>query len=384
MKPLWLNILDGEFNTELLFPEGHVFQHQLFAAEDEGRTEPPSERRRREERSQGNVPKSQELSSTIVMLGAVVVLYFFGNKIFMNSGMMIRKYFMLSLGQENFEMESLRILLKQATYDALYLLMPILAICFVLAILGNIVQFGFLFSPEALGFKWNRIVPNFKRVLPNRQTLFTLGKSVIKIIIIGIISYLIISSDYKKLLMTNDMGLEQSLSYVTYTGFKLFLSISILLLAIGLVDFFYQRFEYEENLKQTPSEAKQELKEEVGNPELTRRRRQMVRDIANRGMLKKVPEADVVITNPTHFAIALQYRFGVDIAPVILAKGEGELALMIKRIAKNSNVPMVENRPLAQLLYKEGEIGQVIPYKLFEAVANILRTLEKYNTAGRS
>jgi flagellar biosynthetic protein FlhB len=351
---------------------------QLFAAADEGRTEPPSERRRREEREKGNVPKSPEVASTLVLLGGTATLFFFGEKFIKNTAIFIKKFMAMGVGVERFGAEEFRVMMAMVARDFFNLLWPILAITVVFAIIGNVVQVGFMFTPRALAFRFDRIAPNFKRVLPNRQTMFNLLKSLAKVILIAFISYILISGDFLKVLLTGNMGVMESITLISYSGFKIMMTVGILLLAIAVTDFFFQKFEFEESLKQTPSEAKREMKDDGGDPVLKNRRMQLAREMMQGNMLKEVPKADVVITNPTHYSVALAYEFGRDTAPRVIAKGEDRLALEIRRIARENDVPVVESPQHARLLYAQVEVGQEIPGEFFDVVSKILMTLEKF------
>lgn len=354
------------------------FQLQLFAAEDEGRTEPGSERRRREEREKGNVPKSNEVSSVLVLLGAIAVIYLTGEKFIREASTFITKTMLKGINQDRFGNEEFRVLFGGLARDFFGLLWPVFSVTVVLAIAGNVLQTGFIFTPRALAFRFDRLVPNFKRVLPNRQTLFNLGKSLTKVIVIGIISYLLIESDFLRILLVGNLSVNQALVLIGTVGFKIMMFVGIFLLAIAITDFFFQKSEFEESLKQTPSEAKRELKEDTGDPLVKSRRMQLARDFMQREMLKAVPKADVVITNPTHYAVAIGYRPGIDPAPIVLAKGEDRLALAIRKIARDNDIPIHEDRMTARLLYEQTNIGEPIPALLFDAIAKILRTIRKF------
>ncbi|MDZ4727397.1 MAG: EscU/YscU/HrcU family type III secretion system export apparatus switch protein [Leptospira sp.] len=355
----------------------YVIDLQLFAAADEGRTEPPSERRRREEKEKGNVPKSAEVSSTLVLLGGTAVLFIFGDSFIKKTAIFIKKYMTMGVTMDRFGAEEFRVMLGMVASDFIGLLWPILAITVVFAIAGNVLQVGFMFTPRALAFRFDRISPNFKRVLPNRQTMFNLFKSLAKVILIGIVSYILISADFLKILLTGNMGIIESISLISYSGFKIMMTVGIILLAIAVTDFLFQKSEFEDSLKQTPSEAKREAKDDGGDPILKNRRMQLARDMMQGNMLREVPKADVVITNPTHYSVALIYELG-DVAPRVIAKGENRLALEIRRIARDNDVPIVESPQNARFLYFQVEVGKEIPNDLFQAVANILFTLEKF------
>ncbi|WCL48271.1 EscU/YscU/HrcU family type III secretion system export apparatus switch protein [Leptospira sp. GIMC2001] len=375
IKISWIHISDPEWDA---VNSNYVFDLQLFAAEDEGRTEPPSERKRRDEREKGNVPKSQELSSAIVLIAASIAMYVMGEYIFKKSAGIMRKYLEFARNPGEFTTESFGELLKNATWDIFTILSPILAVTFIFGIIGNVAQVGLLFAPRAIEFRFERLKPNFKRVLPTRQTLFNLSKSLMKVALIGWVSYMIITHDFLKLLLTGDMGLTQALAMVGYSGFKIFIIIGIILFIISIADFMYQKYEFEESLKQTPSEAKREIKEQVGDGALIARRRQLMRDMLSSNMLQSVPKADVVITNPIHFAVALSFNSGVDAAPRVVAKGEDQMALTIKEVAKKNGIPMVEDRLLAQQLYKMVDLNEEIPSNLYLAVSLVFKNLSKY------
>lgn len=352
---------------------------QLFAsAEDEGRTEEPSERRRREEREKGNVPRSTELPQAIVLLASVLAFALFSGFFFKKSFLMFGRYFTTASRMERFGIEELNNLFRNAVDDIFILLLPVAGVAFLFAIAGNIVQVGFLFAPRALAFNFNKIVPNLKRVLPSRQTFFNLGKSLLKVLIVGWISYIIISMDFYKILMTGDLGIKGALKLLSIASLKIFLVSGILFFGISILDFYYQRYEFEESLKMTPSEAKQELKETEGDKTYLNRRRQMVREFIRKGMLQRVPKADVVVVNPTHYSVALSYDPNIHYAPVVVAKGVDELALLIRNLAKKHNVPIIEDKLTARLLYEEVEVDQTIPAKFFRAVSVIIAKLDKY------
>jgi flagellar biosynthetic protein FlhB len=365
-----------------LFAESYHIDLQLFAAEDEGRTEEGSERRRREERDKGNVPKSNELPAALVLISAVVAVFFLSNYIFINSMKLFHKYFdSVFVKQSRFEAEEMSALFRNITSDLFTLLVPVLSITFIVAVAGNVVQVGFLFSTRAVSINFEKIIPNFKRVLPTRQTFYNLFKSLSKILLIAIVSYIIISSDFFPVLMTGQMSLKQALSLVGFSALKIFLISGLLLFAISIMDYYYQKFEFEESIKMTPSEAKQEMKETEGDKTWLNRRRQMVREFVRKGMLQRVPKADVVIVNPTHFSVALSYNPKIHNAPVVIAKGADELALIIRRLARKHNIPLIEDRLQARLLYEEVEVDSEIPAKFFRAVSLIIARLEKYRRA---
>ncbi|MCB1189794.1 MAG: flagellar type III secretion system protein FlhB [Leptospiraceae bacterium] len=366
-------------NIKLAAELEYFIDLQFFAAaEDEGRTEEPSERRRREEKEKGNLPKSPELPSALVIMAGMLTVYLMGNYLFVQTVVIIKKYFNNVGNRTTFETEGMTELLQSTMGDVFSLLLPILIVTFITAIAGSVVQVGFVFTPKALGFKFNKLIPNFKRVLPTRQTMFNLAKTLAKVAVVGWISYIIISMDFLSLILAGQMGMKGALKVLANSALKIFLVVGVVLFAISILDYYYQKYEHEQSLKVTPFEARQEMKESEGDKALLNRRRQMVRDFIRRGMLQKVPTADVVVVNPTHFSVALQYDPAVHDAPIVVAKGMDEFALIIRRLAKKHNIPIVEDRVTARLLYDEGEIDKPIPVKFYRAISIIVAKLDKF------
>jgi flagellar biosynthesis protein FlhB len=184
--------------------------------------------------------------------------------------------------------------------------------------------------------------------------------------------------DFYNVLITGEMGIKGAFSLIAFSGLKIFIIVGIILFIISIFDFYYQRYEFEESIKMTPSEAKQEMKEAEGDKSYLNRRRQMIREFIRKGMLQRVPKADVVVVNPTHYSVALQYEPSIHAAPIVVAKGEDELALIIRRLAKKHEVPIIEDRVQARLLYEEVEIDSEIPAKFFRAVSLIISRLDKF------
>lgn len=359
------------------------FHLQRFAAEDEGRTEDPTERRKREEREKGNVPKSQDVVSSLVLAGGAIVLLFTATFMYFRITELFRdflggRYMHLT----DFGEGEAKIILLRLFIDTAFITGPILLITVVMGVIGNVSQVGVLFTLQPLAFKLERLIPDFKRVLPTRRTMYNLGRVIMQVIIIGIISYIFIMSDFVPMLRSGGMGLKTAIGLFAWTSAKMLLSCAIVLFLLAIPDYFYQRFEYIEKLKMTVSEAKRERKDEDGDPMIRQRQRERGMELRRRqNMLKEVPRADVVITNPTHYAVALQYDVNLNQAPAVTAKGADHLAFIIRTIARENNVPIKENPTLARLLYREVEIGQEIPEHLFHAVSIIFARLDRFQNA---
>ncbi|MCB1164610.1 MAG: EscU/YscU/HrcU family type III secretion system export apparatus switch protein [Leptospiraceae bacterium] len=353
---------------------------QLFAAEDEGRTEEPSERRKREEREKGNVPKSQDLAGSAILIGGVLILFFFGTYIVQRIGELFARYFGLIATQGGvFGIEELQVLMKDLFLQTGMILAPILIVTILMGVLGNVVQVGLMFSLQTLEFKLERLIPDFKRVLPVRRNIFNLLKVIAQMLIIAGAAYLVVVDDFIPMLKSGGMGLTQAVVVFATVAFKLLLLCGVLLLILSIPDYFYQRFEYIENLKITTAEAKRERKDEEGDPLLKQRQRERAYEMRRqRNMLSEVPEADVVITNPTHYAVALKYDQIEAMAPVVIAKGVDQLAFSIRTVAKEHRIPIEENPLLARTLYRDVELGQEIPAELYRAVSVIFSRLQKF------
>jgi flagellar biosynthesis protein FlhB len=358
-----------------LLPRYHKifkFDLQLFAAEDEGRTEEPTEKKLREAREKGQVAKTIELPQSIVVIFGILVIFFLGSWIYHNIVRMSIHY----LGSfSKFEITERSILIEFAQIIMFFtkILMPVFAAVFIAAILGNVVQVGFQISTHPLKFDWSKIkfdpATIFKKIFLSKQIAMNLFKTLFKVAAIGLIAYLIIKSEYDVILKTPDLSVGLAFQSISLITLKIILWTSIVLLILSIPDYYFQKREFVESLKMTKEELKEELKETVGDPYIRARLKEMQREIATRNMIKEVPKADVIITNPTHFAIALQYDNLIMEAPKVLAKGVDSMALRIREIARENNIMIVENRPLAQELFYTLNVGDFIPEKLFYAVS---------------
>lgn len=353
---------------------------QLFAAEDEGRTEEPTEKKLREARERGQVAKTHELPQSIVVIFGFLVIFFLGSWIYHNFARLTTHY----LGSfSRAEMTERSILIEFAIITMFFAktIMPIFVAVFIAAFLGNIVQVGFQASAHPLKFDWSKMkfdpATIFKKTFFSKQIAMNLFKTLFKVVTIGTIAYLIIKSEYDIILKTPDLSIGLAFKSVSLIAFKIILWTSVVLLVLSIPDYIFQKREFIESLKMTKEELKEELKETVGDPYIRARLKEMQREIAMRNMIKEVPKADVVITNPTHFAVALQYDNLLMEAPKIIAKGADSMALKIRQIARDNNIMIVENRPLAQELYFTLDVGDIIPGNLFYAVSLVYAELYK-------
>jgi flagellar biosynthetic protein FlhB len=357
---------------------------QWFAAEDEGRTEEPSEYKIRKAREEGRVAKSQELIGALVLLMPALALVFMGPTMLRTSLEMVRFYF-----DRLTELDPAKDgIIVQAFFSYFFrLVVPVTSVAILAAVFSNLVQTGFLFTTKPLTPNFSKIVPRFgkyfQRTLFSGEALFNVAKSIAKIAIVGIVAFFIIRSRIEALANLQTVTLWNGVSTIASLSAQLLIIVALLLLALSIPDYLFQRFQYRESLKMTKQEVKEERKMYEGDPLIKNRLRQRMRELLSRNMAANVPKADVVITNPTHFAVALEWNQGSMAAPLVTAKGADEVALRIRRIAEESGVPVIENRPLARALFAETEIGDSIPEKYYQAIAAVLAHVYKLNEERR-
>ncbi len=262
-------------------------------------------------------------------------------------------------------------------------MLPFLVFGFVVTVLVNILQVGWKVTGKPLKPKLDKFNPinGMKRIV-SKDSIFELVKSIIKIALIIYVAYTAIRGDADKIFVLYDMPLNQALAFCGSVIINAGLKISIVYLVVGFADFIYQKFRFKEDMKMTKQEVKDEYKNTEGNPEIKGRQRQRMREASRQRMMQDVPKADVVITNPTHLAVAIKYDAEKAKAPVVLAKGEDYLAQKIREKAKENGIEIVENKPLARMLYANVEIGEEIPPELYQAVAEILAMVYNMKNKG--
>lgn len=278
--------------------------------------------------------------------------------------------------------DGLSLVLGPALSVAAKCVLPILAAAAAMGIFADYAQVGFLFTGEPLAAKLDRIDPfsGAKRVF-SRRALVELGKSLAKVTIVATVALLTVIPQIKMFGGMSLVSLEQGLALTSRLAWTVISRTVLALFLVAAVDYVYQRTEYEKSLRMTTEEIKRELKETDGDPQLRGKIRQRQRDVARRRMMAAVPKADVVVTNPDHFACALVYRPSESPAPRLVAKGQGYVALRIKELARQHRVPVVENKPLARAIFATVEIGQAVPPALYRAVAEVLAFV--YRLKGR-
>lgn len=414
---------------------------QWFAAEDEGRTEEPSETKlRRARQEEGRVPKSQELNSAIVMIFAVAALIVLA-PLMLRECVEIFKFFFNRCAEGSLDSP----VFASAFFNFyLRLVLPVAVVGAVGAVAGNILQNReFIFTLKTIQPNFAKIIPKFgeyfKNTIFSLRGAFNIAKSIGKVLILAAVSFLIVSrfclpsgnrekdrrraqaagqnveernegvlaqsregaatveslgnflangaaravtrsyltaadNDKGKMLFSiRNGGVQQAMSFIAGKAAMILVIAAVFFLLISIPDYFVQRKEFMEQMKMTKQEVKEELKEEEGDPEVKGYLQKAQRQLLQQNIPKAVRESDVVITNPTHFAVSLKYESDTMDAPQVMAKGEDNTAALIKRIARENNVPIVENRPLARALYTETEVGDIIPDVYIRAIANVYR-----------
>lgn len=358
---------------------------QWFAAEDEGRTEEPSEYKIRKAREEeGRVAKSQELIGAIVLLLPSLVLLFLAPYLLRTCTELVK--FFISRATSMDPVKDRAIVGICLSYF-LKLCLPILATAMIAAIVSNLVQVGFLFTTKPLMPNFSKIVPRFgkyfQKTLLSTEGLFNFFKSIVKMLTIGLVAYLLIRSKWAVLINLQTASLWQGVSTISTLAARMLIIVALLLSALAIPDYMFQRWQYRESLKMSRKEVEEERKREEGDPMVRARLRRRMRQILTKNMAVNTAKADVVITNPTHFAVALEYHMGEGAAPIVTAKGEDEMAFRIRRIALDNGVPIVENKPLARELYMKTEVGDEVPEAYWNAVVLILRKVWAINEERR-
>lgn len=343
---------------------------QFFAGE---KTEKATDKKRQDSRKKGQVLKSQDVTSALVILSVFLFLFFASgflrNRFFTFFQHSFTHYFSI----EQFDMHGAMAIYRELLIELAFILLPIMVIAVIAGIAGNLFQFGWLFTTEPLKFDLKKLDPikGLKRMFSIRA-IVELMKSVLKISFIGTVTFLVIWMNIEKVLSLAFKSAWDTLSTVAQLTAMMGIAASFTLLFISILDYFYQKYDYEKNLRMSKQDIKDEHKNMDGDPLIKSRIKQRQREMAMRRMMQEVPTADVVITNPTHYAIAIKYDDGNMDAPVVVAKGVDFIAQKMKMIATEHDIVMVENRPLARALYDQVEIDEAVPEEFFKAIAEIL------------
>ncbi|QDV65708.1 flagellar biosynthesis protein FlhB [Crateriforma conspicua] len=340
-----------------------------------------TDRKRRQAREKGQVVKSQDLASALMLLSALAALWFLGDAAATQIGIAVTEGLSkprLSLGGPA---GASRHLMTHAARLGLAAV-PFLLVMFAAGVLVNVTQVGLMISPDKLVPKLSNISPlsGAKRIF-SLQGVMRLTFGLFKVAIIGVVAFFAVRRRYEALLGMATMTIGQVARTLFQVLVEVCLYIGAALTILAILEYAFQKWKFEQDLMMTDQELRDEMKETEGDPQVAARRRQVQRQIAMNEIGQNVPKADVVVSNPTELAIAIQYDPVTMPAPVVLAKGAGVLAQRIRRVALENGIPVVERKPLAQFLYKNVETGDVVPPEQYQAVAEVLRYV--YQLQGR-
>jgi len=354
----------------------------MIGQEDPSKTEKATPKRRNKQRKEGNVAKGEEISKVMVLLAGVLTLRAFIGYYHDQFTEIYRWTFTEGI-LLNVDQNVAYTLFVWGIQKMALLTVPFMVIIAFIAWLTGRLQVGRLWTMKPLQPKFSKIfniMKGVKKLMLSPDTLIKLAKSMLQAFAVGIAPYIVIQQEMQNLLPLFHSNVHGIIVFLLTVGYKMACYALIPMMIIAIIDLVYQRWNHEEQLKMTKDEVKDERKQAEGDPVVKQQQRQKMMEMMASRMFQDIPKADVVITNPTHYAVALQYDAMVAPAPRVLAKGVDRLAERIKEVAREHSIPIEQNVPLAQALYKQVEIGETIPEELFQAVAAILAKLEKFKS----
>ncbi|ARK30984.1 Flagellar biosynthetic protein FlhB [Halalkalibacter krulwichiae] len=342
---------------------------QFFAEE---KTEKATPKKRQDTRKKGQVAKSTDVNTAIILLFVFLFLWLFGGLLGETLINLLthtfQTYLLLEITEANFSSIFLELI-----FEAAIVLIPVMTIALIAGLAASYMQVGVLFAPEAIKLKLSKLDPikGAKRIFSIRA-LVELVKSLLKIGLAGLVVFIIIWTSLEDVMLLSQKSVADGFYVIAQLVVTLGVSIAILLLILSIPDYLYQKYDHEKQIKMSKKDIKDEHKNMEGDPRIKSKRKQKQMEMAMQRMMQEVPKADVVITNPTHFAVALRYDEEKADAPFVVAKGVDFVAQKIKGIAADNQVVTVENKPLARTLYAQADIGDQVPEELFKAVAEVL------------
>ena len=353
----------------------HLKYNLQFFADGPDKTEEPTAKKLNDARKEGQVAKSTELimASGLAALFIVLKVFigFYANK-FLEG---FNKYYQIidKYANSGFSAATADSMLRESILTIVITCLPAFAVGVVVSFVVVIFQVKWMITPKLIKPNLSKlsIISGFKRIF-SKEKVVALILEIIKIIVICVVAYNTLKNEWKLLYTLYQLDLMPAILLVGEIIFDLGLKISLIFLIIGLADFIYQKIKFKKDMMMTKQEIKDEIKEDQGDPQIKGKIRSKMREMSMKRMMQELPKADVVITNPTHLAAAIKYNRDVDSAPVLIAKGADYLAQKIKDIAKENDVPIVENKPLARMLYYNVEIGDQIPQELYQMTAEVL------------
>ncbi len=353
---------------------------QFFAKDGPGgeKTEPATEKKLSDARKEGQVAKSREIANGVGLLALFLILRFWvgimSTQLLSVFSLIYERISETVLFWHGFmPQDDTKLVFREMLIEIVIIIGPILIIGFLVAFICDVAQVGWKPTSKPMKPKLSKMSPlsGIKKVI-SVNSLVELVKSIAKIGLIVYICYNYLNDKWKLLFLLYDMPLLQALQFIAATVTDLGIRVSALYMLIAAADFIYQRVKFSRDMRMTKQEIKDEYKQSEGDPQIKGKIKQRMREASQRRMMQDLPRADVVITNPTHYAVAIKYDPDVADAPLVLAKGEDYLAAKIKEIARENNVEIVENKPLARMLYANVDVGQAVPPELYQAVAEVL------------
>ena len=354
-------------------------------AKDPSKTEKPTGKKLGKAREEGQVAKSQEISSAFILIAGLAFFFFAGGRFFAIPADLMRYVFRNALLLK-IDPATLYNLLLLTIRQMFFLLAPLLLLMLFVGLAANLMQVGFKITPKAMKPKFSKLNPvsGFKSKFLSFRPLVELVKSCLKIGLLGYIAYSVYRQNFAGFFSLLNQPVGIILAFIAQVAFQILWRCGLLMLLIALFDYLYQRWDFMENQKMSKQEVKDEMKQAEGDPQVKSRIRSMQMSAARQRMMQEVPKADVVITNPTHIAVALVYDQDNSEAPLVVAKGAGLIAEKIKKVGREHGVPVVENKALARLLFKTVELNQMIPETLYQAVAEVLAYIYRRDGAKAS
>ncbi len=338
----------------------------------EEKTEQATPKKKKEARDEGQVAKSEDFNTALILLSGVLLTLFLGGAIIAQMkdtmGMLCKNLF-----YEDFNADTFITLVRDISFSNLKVVLPLMGGFMIVGLLATTTQVGLGLSRKALIPDFNKLNPiaGMKNLI-NMKSLVKTAMSIVKLSIMSGVAYVSIRKDLDPLLELISMRTEAIFTSASGLIFAITLKITIIMLILSFLDLLYQRWQFSKDQKMTKNEVKQETKQAEGDPLMKSRIRAVQREMSNKRMMQEVPEADVVVTNPTHYSVALKYDATTMESPKVVAKGVDLIALKIREIATNNNIPIVEDRVLARVLYSTIELGSEVPPKLYQAVAKVL------------
>ncbi|MGR3309670.1 MAG: flagellar biosynthesis protein FlhB [Candidatus Brocadiales bacterium] len=342
------------------------------------KTEKPTSKRLSDTRAKGQVAKSPDVNSAAAILCGFLLLYFTGASLNNQISGLMRMY-LSGITVEPLTMTTFNSTMVSIVGSTTKMLLPIIGGLIAAAVAASLSQVGFMITPKRIKPDFGILNPikGFKKIFISVRSLIRLVMSTAKIAIVAIVAFYAIKNDLDRLLGLTSANLSQIFTIASYSIFWLGIKVAIILLFLAIFDYIYQRWQHTKDLMMTKQEVKDEFKQAEGDPAIKGRIRAIQKQWATRRMMSEVPQADVVVTNPVHLAVAMQYDSDTMNAPKVVAKGADLIAKRIVKIAKENNVPIFEDKSLAQALFKTAEVGHEVPQKLYHAVAKVLSYIYK-------